>query len=84
MITYKPLSLNDKMPFGKYKGITLSSLLEHDRGRDYLSWIVYNIKSFKITDKVLYKDLYDRGYRDKIGRRRYLDDDPDWDVGDFG
>lgn len=49
------LSLNDHMPLGKYKGMTIGALISRDP--NYVAWALKNIGSFKLDDeaKALYK-----------------------------
>lgn len=50
MSEYRPLDLHDDMPFGKYKGETISELTELDYR--YLCWL-RDEKGIKFTDDVL-------------------------------
>lgn len=40
MANYPPLSLSSKMPFGKYKGDTIRSIIKNNPG--YIDWLVNN------------------------------------------
>lgn len=46
---FDPLDLDDKMPFGKYKGYTLSEVIEVDPS--YLEWCCNNL-NVKVTEDV--------------------------------
>lgn len=58
---YNPLDLDDKMPFGKYRGYTLSDIIEVDP--DYLEWCCNNTK-VKITEDVKEYIKYVKGGKD--------------------
>lgn len=49
MPDYKPLSLDDNMPYGKYKGQTLREIISKDK--DYMEWIIEQ-HSLNVTDDV--------------------------------
>ncbi len=43
--------LQDKIPFGKFKGITIKEIVESNSS--YLDWALKNVQNFKLTDEVL-------------------------------
>ena len=50
---YPDLDLKDNMPFGKYKGKTIEYIIDTDVS--YMSWIIENVKTFKLTKEALKK-----------------------------
>ncbi|MEM8487666.1 MAG: hypothetical protein AAF564_19095 [Bacteroidota bacterium] len=54
-LTSQPLSLADKMPFGKYAGMTIGDLISRDP--NYVAWAIKTIGSFILDEDaaVVYK-----------------------------
>jgi hypothetical protein len=46
---HRSLSLTDNMPYGKYKGQTIKSLIDYDL--DYIVWF-YNLENITLDDDV--------------------------------
>ena len=49
-MSYRPIDMDDEMPFGKYKGETVSWIIDNDP--DYLGWLLENTET-EFSDDVL-------------------------------
>lgn len=78
------LDLKDKIPFGKYKGQTIASIIAHDP--QYIYWVCENISWFALTTRaqdklpdrksiILYEEAK-RACSDMRGLNRILDGGP--------
>lgn len=68
--------LSEKLTFGKYKGKTVADVLIEDPS--YLVWAHNNVDFFKVSTELL--QIARSTIKPDPSRRRYLDDDPDWDI----
>ena len=44
--TYKPLTINSPIPFGKYQGVKFKTLVE--KNLPYINWALREVKSFRL------------------------------------
>ena len=50
---FKPIGLDDPIPFPKHKGKTMRDLIkQEDKGLDYINWLLENVKP-TLTDEAL-------------------------------